>query len=586
MGLTILVFLCASLLPSCALADAIVVTRAMLASTIAEIFVGEGNVRVEIEIGISDLEAFRNVMPDEIYQRLGRDAEPLRDRIVRFLAHDWVITADREPLEGRITDLEVRPRVRRDEITGEPLPIEDEEPEPVIFVGIEYALRRKPAKLTLRPPITESGFSAANVGFVVYHKGIHVNNFRYLGSEETLHLDWEDPWYSEFENRNLRRQYYQPISVFLYIEPYEVRKEIVLRPIDLEQWIDLRIGRSETIPVSIQEELKAKAAEFLNGQTPVTIDGVPVDMTLDRVHFIYRTLRTSGVVSPPQDLESVSATLGAIYVHPTDGLPDSATVTCNLFGGKIEQIMSNATDEAGGFPYILAPDDRVLRWRNFLKNPTIPALVDVEAPPERSVPATAGILACAAGLAAIGVVAARKARSAGRPPYRLVALAIPLIAVIVLGLPRVVTPTRMSDERAQAVVGDLLRNIYRAFDFRDEGVIYDALARSAGGDVLTDVYLQTRRSLELKNQGGARARVQEVEMLGAAQEGLEGETGFVATCSWKVSGSVLHWGHTHRRANQYAARFVVKAVDGIWKITDLELLEEVRIDPITGEKLS
>ena len=112
------------------------------------------------------------------------------------------------------------------------------------------------------------------------------------------------------------------------------------------------------------------------------------------------------------------------------------------------------------------------------------------------------------------------------------------------------------------------------------------VARSAGGDVLTDVYLQTRKSLELKNQGGARAKVQEVEMLATDQSGLEGEAGFVATCSWKVSGSVLHWGHVHRRANQYAARFVVRAVDGMWKITDLERLEEIRIDPLTGEKLS
>jgi hypothetical protein len=118
------------------------------------------------------------------------------------------------------------------------------------------------------------------------------------------------------------------------------------------------------------------------------------------------------------------------------------------------------------------------------------------------------------------------------------------------------------------------------------GAIYDALARSADGDVLTNVYLQTRQSLELKNQGGARAKVQEIEMLATEQSGLEGEAGFVATCSWKVSGSVLHWGHVHRRANQYYARFAVKAVDGMWKISDLEPLEETRIDPLTGERLS
>ena len=33
------------------------------------------------------------------------------------------------------------------------------------------------------------------------------------------------------------------------------------------------------------------------------------------------------------------------------------------------------------------------------------------------------------------------------------------------------------------------------------------------------------------------------------------------------------------RINSYTARFVVKAIEGVWKITDLELLEESRIDP-------
>ena len=584
LGTILLLFI---LLPAgAARTDAIVVTRAMLASTIAEFFIEEDSVRVEVEIGLPDIEAFRNVIPDEIYQRMDYPAAPFGERIRRFMSRDWVVMADGQPLDGRVTGLEIRPRMRRDEITGEPLPVEDDEPEPVIFVEIKYPLRGKPSTMGFRPPLSEKGYSAANVGFVVYHKGVHVNDFRFLGSEETLRLDWGDPWYSQFENRNLRRQYYDPISVFLYIEPYEVRKEVVLRPRDLEQWIDLGIGDSEAIPVSMQDGIMEKAAAFLSDRTPVTIDGEPVEMTLDRVHFIYRTLRTSGVVSPPQDLETVSATLGVIYVYPTDGLPDSATVTCDLFGGRIQQIMSNATDEAGGFPYILSPEDPVLRWQNFLKNPTVPTLVDVEAPPKRSFPATLGVLAAAAGLVAIGVGTARRRRAGARPRLGLLLGAIPLVAAVVLLLPRLVTPTRMSDESAQVVVGNLLRNIYRAFDFRDEGVIYDALARSAEGDVLTDVYLQTRESLELKNQGGARAKVQDVEMLGTEQRGLEGETGFVATCSWRVSGSVLHWGHVHRRANQYAARFVVKAVDGAWKITDLDLLEEIRIDPVTGEKLS
>ena len=44
-------------------------------------------------------------------------------------------------------------------------------------------------------------------------------------------------------------------------------------------------------------------------------------------------------------------------------------------------------------------------------------------------------------------------------------------------------------------------------------------------------------------------------------------------------GSVGHWGHIHIRKNQYEANITVEPMDGAWKITGLELLEEKRIDP-------
>ena len=48
-------------------------------------------------------------------------------------------------------------------------------------------------------------------------------------------------------------------------------------------------------------------------------------------------------------------------------------------------------------------------------------------------------------------------------------------------------------------------------------------------------------------------------------------------CTWNVSGSVWHWDRVHTRENQYQARFVVESVDGLWKITDVEILQEERL---------
>ena len=62
-----------------AAADAIVVTQAMKASTIAEIYVEDGRIRLELEIGTGDLDAC-NLLPDPIYKKLGHSAEPLLKR--------------------------------------------------------------------------------------------------------------------------------------------------------------------------------------------------------------------------------------------------------------------------------------------------------------------------------------------------------------------------------------------------------------------------------------------------------------------------------------------------------------------------
>ncbi len=560
--------------------DAIVITKAMTATTIAEMFVEEDSILVELEIGVPDLDAFRNLVPDELYERLGHDPEPLVERVPRFFREDLTMRPDNgEPIPGRVAYVEARRRLPRDEITGELLPAPEGAGEPVVFMRLVYPLRGRPETLVIKPPRASGGQTAANIGFVTYHRNVPVNDFRYLGIAEQLNLDWDDPWYSQFNNRNLRRQYYAPISAFLYVEPFEVRKEIVFRPKDLQQWVDLGLEGKDIIPAAQWDEIKQRAAEFLAEKNPVTIDGRLAEGQLDRVHFIYRNLRTSGVLELPEDLDIISATMGVIFVYPTDGLPQEVDMEWELFTDRINQIPSSATDEAGPLPYVLSVDDNVLRWQNFLKNPTDPgALVEVQAPPaRRNMPLTTVAILAVAGLIGLAVRFGRTLIRGQWPPKYALLVTAALVVVLALTGPRAVLSGRVTDDDAQSIVTALLQNTYRAFDFKDESAIYDVLARSSAGELLTDIYLETRRSLELKNQGGARVKVKEVEVLDSEAEPLDGQLGFVSHLTWNVSGSVGHWGHIHTRRNQYEARFTVKSIDGAWKLTSLELLQEQRI---------
>ena len=104
-------------------ADAVMQTQAMRASTIAEFFVEEERVVLELEIGVSDLEAFRLLMPDEIYERLGNPPRPWPERLENFFAEVFpIVPVENAPLRGRIVEMEPRPRLRRDAISGEVVP--------------------------------------------------------------------------------------------------------------------------------------------------------------------------------------------------------------------------------------------------------------------------------------------------------------------------------------------------------------------------------------------------------------------------------------------------------------------------------
>ena len=65
----------------------------------------------------------------------------------------------------------------------------------------------------------------------------------------------------------------------------------------------------------------------------------------------------------------------------------------------------------------------------------------------------------------------------------------------------------------------------------------------------------------------------------AAQRLDEKPLAYAAKAKWTATGTVGHWGHTHIRKNYYDAIVTIEGIDGQWKITALELLEEKRVDP-------
>ena len=553
------------MLPSIALADAVMVTRAMTASTIMEAFIDEDAIVVELEIGSEELGQF----PSIVETSEGAQALPAP----LPAASGFVFLADGARLRGTIESVERRKKVERDEVSGEPLPTS--KTEEALFVTLRYPLRNQPKALVISPP-SKDGYATADIGFVVYHQGVAVNDFRYLAASEQLRLDWEDPFYSHFERRSLKRQFDSPMNIFLYVEPFEVRKEFVVRPLDLARFTELDIQPHEPIPADRRDAMLAQIAEFLATRAPVTIDGQQLDPILDRIHFLKRGLRMTRVVTADEPVDGTSAVVGAIFVYPVDGLPKDVRLDWDLFDDRIARVPAAATDEAGPMPYFLTSDDRQLHWVNYLKGSALPGTLEVQSPKSHlSVPVGLSVgLMLALGL---WVVAwRRRSWVLGHAAVALVALAwfLPTPSLEIPVPSKVRAP---SGEEAAPTIHALLYNVYRALDFRDEEVVFDRLAQSLSGDVLERVYLEMRKGLRLENQGGARVRVREVDLLHVIPVQAAEAGSLRYRTQWNATGSVGHWGHTHMRTNQYDAELTLARIEAQWKIADIEILREQRV---------
>jgi len=558
--------------PIAAIADAIVVSQAMFASTIAEYFVEEDHIRVELEIGMGDLEAFRNLLPDAIYQEMGHKPEPVSERLKLFFERDFALYSNGAPIKGYIANMGPETRIKRDPVTGEEMPEDGTEPEVVIAATLMYSFENQPDSLTLASP----GMTGlVGIGFVLYHRGVAVNDFRFLTTGYTVQLDWLDPWYSAFESRSLRRQYFAPMAGFIYVEPFEVRKEIIVRPADVQREYDLGLDGVDVITPGMQDAVKTGIVEYLDDHFEVTIDGQLVEGTVDRVNFLQRTLRSSVVVDG-QNIDLLPASVGVIYVFPTEGLPTIVEMEWDMFNDRMPLVPASAVDQAGPLPSYLEPTFHVLKWENFLKNPDIPTLTEIRQPPttlQKLSHYGQWIFGLLAVLALFIII---RSLSAGNGPrYAVIGLLLVTSGLSVWSV-QTWRNVQLDPVRLQTLVGNLLHNVYRSFDYRGEEAVYDVLAHSVAGDLLADVYLETRKGLELANQGGAKVKVKTIEMLATELIRSEGDA-LTIEARWNVAGSVGHWGHIHQRTNIYHANVTVEEIDGNWRLSGLEILEEERL---------
>jgi len=208
-----------------------------------------------------------------------------------------------------------------------------------------------------------------------------------------------------------------------------------------------------------------------------------------------------------------------------------------------------------------------------------------ERPPAVSAPMlpvpVVSLVVLLAGLLAFPFLRSRPgARRASAQTVIFLALALAGVAVAEVPMPWGSRFERPTEEEAKSIFTQLHRNIYRAFDYEEEGAVYDTLRLSVTGDLLDRIYTEIFQSLIARDAGGAIVTVKSTRILAMeiAFPKHPHEPWFGVTCRWQVHGQITHYGHTHVRVNEYQAEYAVALGPEGWRIASVDVTSQERLD--------
>ncbi|MFZ4765467.1 MAG: hypothetical protein ACOYMN_10980 [Roseimicrobium sp.] len=373
-------------------------------------------------------------------------------------------------------------------------------------------------------------------------------------------------------------------QAYLYVEPFTCRVECLIWLPTALTVFGLPQGDAMLLPSETKATLLERAKVMVRDWCVLKLDGVEQRADFATAQLVKGVPGRSEAPAPDESVAVMNAMLGLTLDFAAPSSFETAEVEWRKFATEMQAIPLTVSygpmSEAGLVMTLASP---VAAWKNGGRLPPPKPLVVVPpVPPMETmdIPVASAVWVLVAAFWLL-----KKPRHGRRRSGQAVmifsvlalgAILLWLMAHVPVTKPWAVRRMVPADE-AQRVLLALLRNTYRAFDQRSESDIYDVLSRSIHGDFLQTIYLQTVQALSLEGKDGTRVRVTDVDVQVDGMRLLRDRDGFVAEGQWTALGSVGHWGHMHQRINRYTARLTVEPVNGAWKLTGLEVLEERRM---------
>ena len=561
--------------------------------TEASMYVTKTRAITRLQMFAEDLVLFQELEPNDQDRLLPEDLKRALEDHKKFLLEKFSLrNAKGELLAGQVTDL--KPFT----IPAEGIPSNEMMMHTAVY-EIEHTFTEPPEFLTIQQDIADENFIIpSEMSLHVHQAGTALNFSERLlpGTSTTIRFDWEqtlaenasdqewDLWFEKQREKTLGITSYSSVYSFIYIEPSEVRHEVLIPLATLATMIRLTHADPAFVEIAEQDVIREEIRQWLRGENPVLINGERVLPEFSRIDFYSLNLSDFAAQAAQQKVSMASGRVGIIMTwKPATDIVRDVSLSWNLFYSamtKIPAVVVAWRDRMEKFEFsrFNKPEENTLKWScptELLPTPIATVAAKPMAAPMLRIPLIS--------LCLLIVACAWVFRTRGTRRW---AISMPLVLmaavswnVSTLSVPHPWKPLpELSTAESDSAFQSLLQGMYRSLDFGTEDRVYDALAASVEGELLEDLYLQLLESLRVREQGGAVARIREVksdagEVLPRTQSTADVEwPGFRYRARWTVAGTVEHWGHIHERQNQFDAAFTIEPRNGTWKITRMDIL--------------
>lgn len=426
----------------------------------------------------------------------------------------------------------------------------------------------------------------------------YTREFDWTSEPQPLPRRWQErrQLKAEKEREYLGITSYSSIYSYIYIDHHEVRHELLLPLLTLETWLPLDRANPDILTVEEQVAAREKILGFFRDNHPVHIDGIRVRPVLDRLSFYGLNFKDFARMAPAEPVSIHTARVGIILSYSTKGTPNDLKMSWELYNESTPFLRSFIYEyDKDATQFFFVPDEPHFHWTGNVtwSEPEFSTPPPLTPRPTLKLPVISLILVSLAGWLVFKYV---RRDEKNKSPFTLTTPALLVVGACFLwrvGVLELINPFRsppeLSNDKASDIFASLHRNLYRAFDYRTEDDIYEALSQSVDGKLLETIYLEVLQSLRMSEQGGAVVRVRDVDLVESrvrdetnSMPGNPGVRTFKMIGTWDVTGSVEHWGHIHSRKNRYQGVFTVAGLSTGWKLVDFNLQSEERLNFETG----